>query len=137
MYHSVSTDTITNTNTTESTLEKENLVTDGTGHFFIIIGSLKPNLPPNIEYFQTLWFYFQAYKTLYPLEVEKHDFFFEFLKKLEKQSFGFGKKSFASDIEIGLWVSVSNPKPGFGRILISSEAFFHEPISYCCISLKN
>ena len=46
------------------------------------------------------------------------------MKKFEKKSFGFGKKSFGSDTdtEIGPWFRFSIPKLGFGRILLNAAA---------------
>ena len=46
------------------------------------------------------------------------------MRKFEKKSFGFGKKSFGSDTdtEIGPWFWLPIPKLGFGRTLLDAAA---------------
>ena len=50
--------------------------------------------------------------------------------KLEKKSFGFGKKEFGSDTdtEIGPWFRFPIRKPGFGRTLLKLTTFL---IHFC------
>ena len=86
---------------TETTSQRENLVTDSVGHSFNhkhwIFESMIWRL------FLKIWVYFPAHKNLYPP------------KKWKKYSFGFRKKSFGSDTEIGPWFRSPILKSGFGR----------------------
>ena len=49
-----------------------------------------------------------------------HDKNFIFKKDFEKKSFGFRKKNFGSDTEIGPWFQFPIPKLGFGRTLVQN-----------------
>ena len=84
------TDTVTDTQTT---FQRENLVTDSMEYFSIMKWPLKPNLLPNFDYFQIIIFFFMLIKTYIAMKevrnIRKIKFFLAPIPIL-KLNLGFG-----------------------------------------------